>query len=69
MYGARAYLAYLGYGAMGLFQDVILRGPWQLLVPVKKLPVPYSDKYWTVPNKSLLLITATLALTSILNGA
>ena len=26
MYGARAYLAYLGYGAMWLFQDEITRG-------------------------------------------
>ena len=26
MYGARAYLAYLGYGAMRLFRDEILRG-------------------------------------------
>ena len=26
MYGARDYLAYLGYGAMRLFQDDIIRG-------------------------------------------
>ena len=26
MYGARAYLAYLRYGAMRLFQDEFLRG-------------------------------------------
>ena len=38
MYGARDYLAYLGYGAMRLFQDDIIRGiSWQLLATKQKI--------------------------------
>ena len=37
MYGARDYLAHLGYGAMRLFQDDI---------------IPYCHKYCTVPKFS-----------------
>ena len=36
MYGARDYIASLGYGAMRLFEDEILR-PCQHFVPVKEL--------------------------------
>ena len=49
MYGARAYLAYLRYGAMRFFQDKILRGHGNFWFPEKNLPVPYSHKYCTVP--------------------
>ena len=47
MYGARAYLAYLRYGAMRFFQDKILRGHGNFWS--RKLPIPYSHKYCTVP--------------------
>ena len=48
MYGARDYLAYLGYGAMRLFQD---DGAMATFGPGKKyLPVPYCHKYCTVPK-------------------
>ena len=51
MYGARDYLAYLGYGAMPLFQDEIIRGAMANFGPGKNnLPVPYCHKYCTVPK-------------------
>ena len=50
MYGARAYLAYLGYGATRLFQDEILRGHGNFWSWKKNLPVPYCHKYCTVPQ-------------------
>ena len=49
MYGARDYLAYLGYGAMRLFQDEILRGHGNFWSRKKNLPVPYCHEYCTVP--------------------
>ena len=39
MYGARAYLAYLRYGAMRFFQDKILRG-MATFGPGKKITGP-----------------------------
>ena len=42
MYVARAYLAYLGYGAMRLFQDEILQGHGNFWSRKKNLPVPYT---------------------------
>ena len=54
MYGARAYLAYLRYGAMRFFQDEILRGHGNFWSRKKYLPVPYSHEYCTVPKHSLL---------------
>ena len=56
MYGARAYLAYLGYGAMWLFQDEILWGHGNFWSQKKKLPVPYCHKYWTVPKETYLAV-------------
>ena len=48
MYGTRDYLAHLGYGAMRFFQNEILRGHGNFWSR-KKIPVPYSHKYCTVP--------------------
>ena len=51
MYGARAYLAYLRYGAMRFFQDEILRGHGNFWSQNIYIPVLYSHKYCTVPKK------------------
>ena len=51
MYGARGYLAHLGYGAMPLFQDEIIRGHGDICSRKKESPIPYCYKYWLVPKK------------------
>ena len=52
MYEAIDYLAYLGYGAMRLFQEEIIWGAMVTFGPGKRnLPVPFCHKYCTVKRK------------------
>ena len=63
MYGARAYLAYLGYEAMRLFPYEILRGNGKFWSRKKNLPVPYCHKYCTVPYEAEKRIRPAVFLT------
>ena len=57
MYGARDYLAYLGYGAMPLFQDEIIRGHSNFWSRRKDIAVPYCHNCYTVIPRHTLSST------------
>ena len=54
MYETRDYFAHLGYGAMSLFQEEIIRGHSNFCFGNKNLPVPYCHEYCTVPYSKKL---------------
>ena len=51
MYGARYYLAYLGYGAMPIFQDDIIWCHGNFWLQKKKSSIPFFHQYGTVPYR------------------
>ena len=55
MYGTKDYLAYLGYAAMRLFQEEIIRAMATFAPGKNNLAVPCRHKYCMVPKKNRYL--------------